>query len=85
MSDIEDSEFSSQFVEEEEDFFLDDDSVDHEEELRLSQGKDAAGIVAEDKEESFRRLLAGPSTNKVYNLEKLEQLNLTYEIYVNLI
>jgi DNA polymerase kappa len=66
MSNEDNHKFSSQFIEEEEDFFLDDDSVDHEEELRLSQ--EEINSISENKEESFRRMLAGPSTNKVYRL-----------------
>lgn len=70
MSDIEYSEFSSQFVEEEEDFFLDDDSIDHEEEEELAIAQEEDGGVVQDKEGSFRHRLAGPSTNKVYHIKK---------------
>jgi hypothetical protein len=47
-------EYSSQIIEEEEDFFLDDDTVQED----LPQ-------IEESKERSFRTLLAGPSGNKV--------------------
>lgn len=63
MNDQEDVEHSSQLVEEEQDFFLDDDSGDLEEQFELSQEKLEA--VAVDNKASLRHLLAGPSTNKV--------------------
>lgn len=70
MNEQVDLEHSSQLVEEEQDFFLDDDSVDHEKELVLSQEK-CKTVTAVDKEESFRHMLAGPSSNKVYEYIKL--------------
>lgn len=55
-------DFSSQIIEEEEDFFFDDDS--DQEDLEESLGQDV-NDNNEDNDASFRRLLAGPSGNKV--------------------
>lgn len=65
MSDQDHEDYSSQTIQEEQDFFFDDDSVDHEEEFKLSQENAHAAVVV-DKEHSFRHMLAGPSTNKVH-------------------
>ncbi len=51
-------EFASQIIEEEEDLFFDQDSEEEEEELIDVN-------VEERNEDSFKKRLAGPSTNKV--------------------
>lgn len=73
MSDNEDSPFSSQIVEEEEDFFMDDDLADLESEFELPQETKTLSPVNDtsDQDRSFRSLLAGPSTNKVRSLDCL--------------
>lgn len=58
-----DEEFSSQLIQEEEDFFFDDDSDQEEPDLEESSTSESG--TNEDTDESFRRLLAGPSGNKV--------------------
>ncbi|KAI9357087.1 hypothetical protein BD770DRAFT_389022 [Pilaira anomala] len=80
MNDQIDLEHSSQLVEEEQDFFLDDDSVDHEKELVLSQEK-CKPATAVDKEESFRHMLAGPSSNKagLGSIDKEQVNKIIYE------
>lgn len=52
------TEYSSQITIEEEDFFLDDESVENEDISNLPQ-------IEDDKNQSFRSLLAGPSGHKV--------------------
>jgi hypothetical protein len=53
----EDLEYSSQ-IEEEEDFFFDDDSV-------AVEDREIQQPTGSNSNDSFRNLLAGPSTNKV--------------------
>jgi DNA polymerase kappa len=52
-------EFASQIIEEEEDLFFDQDSEEEEEEELIDAN------VKERNEDSFKKRLAGPSTNKV--------------------
>lgn len=73
MSDDEESLFSSQIVEEEQDFFMDDDLADLETDFESLQETTASSPTKDksdhdqdqDQDRSFRSLLAGPSTNKV--------------------
>lgn len=63
-------EFSSQIVEEE-DFFFDDDDIEQDGLDPEENGSETALDVehhpeADDKNSSFKSLLAGPSTNKVW-------------------
>lgn len=58
------TEFSSQVIEEEDFFFDDDDDIEQED--NNDQEVATKQPVSNDKNESFRSLLAGPSTNKVF-------------------
>ncbi|KAI7896710.1 uncharacterized protein EV154DRAFT_434804 [Mucor mucedo] len=79
MSDQDHEEFSSQIIQEEQDFFFDDESVDHEAEFKLSQEGGHAAVVV-DTEHSFRHMLAGPSTHKA-GLESVDKEQVNKIIY----
>ncbi|KAG2211235.1 hypothetical protein INT47_006355 [Mucor saturninus] len=79
MNDQDHEEFSSQIIQEEQDFFFDDESVDHEAEFKLSQEGGHAAVDV-DTEHSFRHMLAGPSTHKA-GLESVDKEQVNKIIY----
>lgn len=85
MSDDEESLFSSQIVEEEQDFFMDDDLADLETDFESLQETKPLSPTNDksdhDQDRSFRSLLAGPSTNKagLKNVDKEQVNKIIYE------